>query len=64
MIWPVNNPDLNPTENYWWNIFKMIHEKVLLTKELLTTIWERWNHFDKESMPERIKTVIKDWRDN
>ena len=48
---------------------KKMHEKAPSTKEdLLTVIWESWNHFDKkkrycfklaEYMPERITIVIK-----
>ena len=29
-----NNPDLNQTENFWWNFFfEMVHEKALSLKE-------------------------------
>lgn len=44
----------------------MVHEKVPSTKDILTTVQESWNSFDKrycfelmKSMPERIKVVIK-----
>ena len=49
------------------NILKIVYEKPLSTKEdLLTTILESWNHFDKrhcfelvKSKSERIKNAIK-----
>ena len=45
----------------------MVHEKAPTTKEnLLTAVWERWNHFDEEycfrvgkSLPEITETIIK-----
>lgn len=65
--WPGNSPDLNPTENAW-NYMK---DKVAQTKpsnihELKEALKKLWANMDvsyfaklSESMPERLKLVIK-----
>ena len=27
MSWPANSPDVNPIENLWWKLKKMVHDK-------------------------------------
>uniref|UniRef100_A0A3B1JCI9 Tc1-like transposase DDE domain-containing protein n=1 Tax=Astyanax mexicanus TaxID=7994 RepID=A0A3B1JCI9_ASTMX len=67
MSWPANSPDLNPIENLWWKLKKMVHKKAPTCKaDLATAIKESWHQIDAEyclslikSMPQRLKAVIK-----
>uniref|UniRef100_A0A3B5QWB7 Tc1-like transposase DDE domain-containing protein n=1 Tax=Xiphophorus maculatus TaxID=8083 RepID=A0A3B5QWB7_XIPMA len=67
MSWPANSPDLNPIENLWWRLKKMVHKKGPTSKaDLATAIKESWHQIDAEyclslikSMPHRLKAVIK-----
>ena len=38
-------------------IEKTVHEKTLSMKDLLTAVWERWDHFDKEYCFESVKST-------
>uniref|UniRef100_A0A3Q3AY27 Tc1-like transposase DDE domain-containing protein n=1 Tax=Kryptolebias marmoratus TaxID=37003 RepID=A0A3Q3AY27_KRYMA len=67
MSWTANNPDLNPIENLWWRLKKMVHKKAPTCKaDLATPIKESWHQIDAEyclslieSMPQRLKAIIK-----
>ncbi|KAF7709014.1 hypothetical protein HF521_018071 [Silurus meridionalis] len=67
MAWPANSPDLNPIENLWWKLKKMVHDKAPTCKaDLATAIRQSWRQIDEvyclslaESMPQRIQAVIK-----
>uniref|UniRef100_A0A8C5EQQ3 Tc1-like transposase DDE domain-containing protein n=1 Tax=Gouania willdenowi TaxID=441366 RepID=A0A8C5EQQ3_GOUWI len=67
MSWPANSPDLNPTENLWWKLKKMAHDKAPSCKaDLATAIRESWNRIDEgyclslvKFMPQRPQAVIK-----
>lgn len=67
MTWPANSPDLNPIENLWWKLKKLVHQKAPHCKaDLLNAIRQSWNEVDTEqclslvkSMPHRIQAVIK-----
>lgn len=67
MPWPANSPDLNPIENLWWKLKKIVHGKAPTCKaDLATAIKESWNQIDEEyclslikSMPQRLNAVIK-----
>ena len=67
MNWPAQSPDLNPFENLWDHLKRVVHKKnPHNVKELLTVIHEAWNEFLHErllklidSMPNRCKAVIK-----
>ena len=66
--WPGNSPDLNPIKNLWTNMKNKVSEKQpLCGAELVKAIKEVWvKEISKEycqslieSMPRRIKAVIK-----
>ena len=66
--WPGNSPDLKPIENLWTNMKNKVSEKQPLSgAELVKAIKEVWvkeiskEHCQSliESMPRRIKAVIK-----
>ena len=66
--WPGNSPDLNPIKNLWTNMKNEVSEKQpLIGAELVKAIKEVWvKEISKEycqslieSMPRRIKAVIK-----
>lgn len=49
MSWPANSPDLNPIENLWWKLKKMVHSKAPTCKDdLATAIKESWHQIDEE----------------
>ena len=67
MTWPANSPDLNPIENLWWKLKKIVHDKAPSCKaDLSTAIGESWNQLDEEYccsllkfLSQRIQAVIK-----
>uniref|UniRef100_A0A3Q0R5D0 Tc1-like transposase DDE domain-containing protein n=1 Tax=Amphilophus citrinellus TaxID=61819 RepID=A0A3Q0R5D0_AMPCI len=67
MSLPANSPDLNPIENLWWKLKKMVHDKAPACKaDLATAIRESWSQIDEEyclslikSVPQRLQAVIK-----
>jgi DDE superfamily endonuclease len=67
MSWPANSPYLNPIENLWWKLKKMVHDKAPTCKaDLATAIRESWSQIGEEyclslikSMPQRLQAVIK-----
>ncbi|CAJ0964526.1 unnamed protein product [Ranitomeya imitator] len=67
MSWPAISADLNPIENLWWKLKKMVHDKDPTCKaDLATAIRERWSQIDEDScvtliksMPQRLQAVIK-----
>lgn len=66
---PPNSPDLNPIENIWAVMKQEIsrkHRSITSKSEMRRIVMEMWNGFDDkkwngliESMPDRIKAVIK-----
>ncbi len=67
MSWPANSPDLNPIENLWWQLKRLVDNKSPTSKELLKTALKlSWAEISNDycntlvqSMPARIKAVIK-----
>uniref|UniRef100_A0A3Q2ZAS5 Tc1-like transposase DDE domain-containing protein n=1 Tax=Kryptolebias marmoratus TaxID=37003 RepID=A0A3Q2ZAS5_KRYMA len=67
MSWPANSLDLNPIENLWWKLNKMVHDKAPTCKaDLATAIRESWSQIAEQyclslikSMPQRLQAVIK-----
>ena len=67
MNWPAQSPDLNPLENLWDHLKRVVHKNnPHNVKEVWTVINEAWNEFPHErllklidSMPNRCKAVIK-----
>ena len=58
--WPGNSPDLNPIENLWSNMKNKMSEKQPLSgAELVKEISKDYCQNLIESMPRRIKAVIK-----
>uniref|UniRef100_A0A672HJ18 Tc1-like transposase DDE domain-containing protein n=1 Tax=Salarias fasciatus TaxID=181472 RepID=A0A672HJ18_SALFA len=68
MPWPANSPDLNPIENLWWKLKKMVRSKAPTCKDdLATAIKDSWPQIDEEyclsliksSEPQRLQVVRK-----
>lgn len=67
MAWPANSPELNPIENLWWKLKKVVHDMAPTCKaDLATAIRQSWREIDEEcylsifkSVPQRIQSVIK-----
>ena len=48
MSWPANSLDLNPIENLWWKLKKMVHDKDPTCKaNLATAVRESWSQIDE-----------------
>ena len=46
---PANSPDLSPTENPWWKLKKMVHDKTpTCNADLETADRESWSRIDEE----------------
>ena len=66
--WPPNSPDLNPIENIWSYMKKIIardYAEISSVQEMKAIVERMWDHFgdeewDKliENMPERMEAVI------
>uniref|UniRef100_A0A3B1IEA9 Tc1-like transposase DDE domain-containing protein n=1 Tax=Astyanax mexicanus TaxID=7994 RepID=A0A3B1IEA9_ASTMX len=57
MSWPANSPVLNPIENLWWKLKKMVHKKAPTCKaDLATAIKESWHQIDAEYCLSLIKS--------
>ena len=69
LVWPAQSPDLNSIEHLWVHLKRSLLQYSTLSKEVYE-LWDRlekqWNKIDPEtcqklieSMPRRIKAVIK-----
>jgi transposase len=68
LIWPSQNPDLNPIENLWDVLERRVRIRSIKPKnkpELMIAFEEEWHQLEPkrllklvESMPRRIKAVI------
>uniref|UniRef100_A0A8C5GZT2 Tc1-like transposase DDE domain-containing protein n=1 Tax=Gouania willdenowi TaxID=441366 RepID=A0A8C5GZT2_GOUWI len=67
MLWPANSLDLNPVENLWWKLKKIVHNKAPSSKaDMATAIRISWSQIDEEfclsllkSMAQTLQAVIK-----
>ena len=66
--WPGNSPDINPIENLWARLKKLVAlERVSNRRELIEAIVDAWfhviapEHLEQlvDSMPKRCEAVIK-----
>ena len=65
--WPGQSPDLNPIENLWSMVQRIVHKQLFSNKhQLLGAVVQAWNSLPRnsirsliDSMPRRVKAVIK-----